>query len=410
MYSLFDGVRWVSIPIGILWATLVANMYLLLLYTVSPTLLPVKKKNGKRSKEKAEQFSDRSSRTGFSAVMLFRIGFISLLATIIAQPLNVLILSPFSSNSLQNFRTAYQVNMLIASDSSIIRQEIEIQKRFYDEVAGMVQPSDAASIAGKTNLLNGKVAEDKFFLTESKRLLDSLNHISGLSHTKANKMKGDSLRDMLSVMISRVLESDSTFSRKIESIELSEGTLGVEFSKFKRGIIAAIDAKKLNYRRLNDLLSRSNFYIKKIQIILNENPFSWLITIFICLTFLLPIYFKFKIRDQGGFYERKRDIEHRIVLSEYNKFKKTYALLLSEFVSISNALTYERIASSLILLKKVNSIKYELELSEVLTELKDEGVEKYEYWEDHPFRTKNKNNNNDYGSEEDLLKVLYPEP
>ncbi len=39
--DLFEGSsKWFSIPVGILWAMLVTNLYLLLLYTVSPTWWP----------------------------------------------------------------------------------------------------------------------------------------------------------------------------------------------------------------------------------------------------------------------------------------------------------------------------------------------------------------------------------
>ena len=53
MSELFEGSgKWLSIPIGIIWALLVANMYLLLLYTVSPTLLPVARKNTGKGKKR----------------------------------------------------------------------------------------------------------------------------------------------------------------------------------------------------------------------------------------------------------------------------------------------------------------------------------------------------------------------
>ena len=38
-----DSNKWISLPIGIFWALLVANLYLLLLYTVAPTTLPTSK-------------------------------------------------------------------------------------------------------------------------------------------------------------------------------------------------------------------------------------------------------------------------------------------------------------------------------------------------------------------------------
>jgi nitric oxide reductase large subunit len=66
MSELFEGSgKWLSIPIGILWALLVANMYLLLLYTVSPTLLPVAKKEirkGKKEKIVIETLEEKRNR------------------------------------------------------------------------------------------------------------------------------------------------------------------------------------------------------------------------------------------------------------------------------------------------------------------------------------------------------------
>jgi hypothetical protein len=65
----------------------VTNLYILLLYTITPTLLPNKiKKNKIRKRE--------SIVVTYS--LIFRIGLVILLATITAQPLNILILKPDS--------------------------------------------------------------------------------------------------------------------------------------------------------------------------------------------------------------------------------------------------------------------------------------------------------------------------
>src|SRR5690606_22404973 len=76
-----------DIGIGIVWGYIVTNMYILLLYTISPTLLPTKV----RKKQVIKTYNFRLS---FS--MGFRIFIVILLATIIVQPLNVLILKPDS--------------------------------------------------------------------------------------------------------------------------------------------------------------------------------------------------------------------------------------------------------------------------------------------------------------------------
>lgn len=97
MAHIFDGARWVSIPVGILWALLVTNLYLLLLYTLSPALLPVahKRKVNEQGKIKKEHIGRKSGKSSvFSFSFFFRTGIIVLLALIIAQPVNVWLFAP----------------------------------------------------------------------------------------------------------------------------------------------------------------------------------------------------------------------------------------------------------------------------------------------------------------------------
>jgi len=77
-----------DIGVGLVWGYIVTNMYVLLLYTVSPALLPVKERKNQAIKTKQFELS-------FS--MTLRIFVVILLAVIIAQPLNVLILKPDST-------------------------------------------------------------------------------------------------------------------------------------------------------------------------------------------------------------------------------------------------------------------------------------------------------------------------
>jgi len=74
-----------DIGVGLLWGYIVTNLYVLLLYTISPTLLP----NKERKKSKIKTQSIR-----FSFSMLLRIGLVIILAMITAQPLIVFVLNP----------------------------------------------------------------------------------------------------------------------------------------------------------------------------------------------------------------------------------------------------------------------------------------------------------------------------
>ena len=77
-----------DIGVGIVWGYIVTNMYVLFLYTITPSLLPTKIR--KNQKIKTNQFQ-------LSFSMGLRVFIVVLLAIIIAQPLNVLILKPNSA-------------------------------------------------------------------------------------------------------------------------------------------------------------------------------------------------------------------------------------------------------------------------------------------------------------------------
>lgn len=90
-----------DIGVGIVWGYIVANMYVLLLYTISPTLLPTKIR--KKQETKTNQFE-------LSFSMGLRIFIVVLLAVIIAQPLNVFILKPNST------ALAFDIKYLLATN------------------------------------------------------------------------------------------------------------------------------------------------------------------------------------------------------------------------------------------------------------------------------------------------------
>lgn len=92
-----------DIGVGIVWGYIITNMYVLLLYTISPTLLPTKER--KKQKEKTSPFK-------LSYSMGIRIFIVLLLAIIIAQPLNVLILKPDSTTFALDIKELLATNPL----------------------------------------------------------------------------------------------------------------------------------------------------------------------------------------------------------------------------------------------------------------------------------------------------------
>jgi hypothetical protein len=406
MYQLFDGSsRWISLPVGIVWALLVTNLYLLLLYTVSPTLLPVVFKSNDR--KKSITVYDRSkSKSLFTFSMVSRLALISLLAIIIAQPLNVLLLSSFANSTLENYKTEYKVSMMIEADSSLIKQEILNKADFEQKVNTRAHLADSASITISSRLLNDKVFRDERFLIQSKQMLDTLNRWNNLYSTGVSN-KSDSIRDILAIMLQDEISSDNNFISEIDNLQFSNHLLEAEFGTYRKNLKNTIVAKIENYTRLNNLLSKSNFYIKKIQILLSKNLFSWFVTFLVCGLFLLPIYWKFSIRNRSGFYEKKQQIENQIVVEDYQEFKAMYAETFRVKTSKINSRTIELLSPLIEKLKTVNPNYAAFIISDVKNELSNEPVTKYEYWADHPFRTQPKTSTQNLASEKELIDTLY---
>ena len=251
MSHLFEGSILISVFVGIIWAMLVTNLYLLLLYTISPALLPIARysKEKKTLLKKSEPEEKERPESAFTPSFVFRLSLIIFLAIIITQPFNVLIFSP--------------------------------------------------------------------------------------------------------------------------SFE------------------------------------ESNFYAREMRSILSTHPLAWLITILGCILFLLPVYWKYAIRNRSGFYEKKRHIENKFVLDNYIEFKEVYSSIF-----MNKSLKYKSgIRKTLIpflrKIKKNNPQYYELLFKKIKTETEVETISKYEYWSDHPFRTIPKNVVRNLSSEMDFIKDIY---
>lgn len=78
--------KFLDIGVGLVWGYIITNMYVLMLYTITPPLLPVKEK-------KFKLFTHFQSSISFS----IRVSIIALMAVIMAQPLVIFFLKPEST-------------------------------------------------------------------------------------------------------------------------------------------------------------------------------------------------------------------------------------------------------------------------------------------------------------------------
>jgi hypothetical protein len=169
-------------------------------------------------------------------------------------------------------------------------------------------------------------------------------------------------------------------------------------------ILAIIIAQPLNVA----LLSNPNdTYAGTIKELLSTNKLAWFITALVAIIFLLPVYWKYSIRNLGGFYDVKATIEKQFIEDDYKEFKKDYKRILEYNNSVIRKKTLNNIMPFQNKLEIINKIKYNYLFSEIAKELQNEDMEKYEYWSDHPYRTIKKNNRTSALTEHDFLTDIY---
>lgn len=90
----------------------------------------------------------------------------------------------------------------------------------------------------------------------------------------------------------------------------------------------------INWRNLviNKLDAEPTFS-QKLSVLCSIAPYSlsWLATIFLVYLFFLPIIIKARLNLDSQYYVLKKDIDNRIILNNYEEFKKGYVRLLKPY-------------------------------------------------------------------------------
>jgi hypothetical protein len=401
-YSLFDENPFISMPFGILWATIITIIYLLLLYTITPPTMP----NKYKIKDKMIVTDENKHTRFFSASMIFRLGFMTLLAIIIAQPLNEFFFSSTVEPSLEKFKKLQKANMAIVADSLFIKDELNAKENFEKEISLKLNTKELNEIKTKLYDLNSKIDLDKDFLKKAFPLLDSINKYDNKSFFASLNTTQDSFLNELNILLQIEIDSDIAYQYQLNTFSIPNPKIADEFDKYQNQLKKIISAKIDNYNSLDILLSKSNFYTQKIKLLLAESFFAWIITFLVIFIFLLPIRLKFKVRNKR-FYVLKRDIEERIVLEAYKDFRKKHSEVLENKIQEVNNEILNRLQFNISQLKEINKERYSFLLNEIKDELKPEKIDFYEKWENPPFRTIKITDKTRFSSEKEFLDLLY---
>ncbi len=442
VYSMFDGAFLISLPVGIIWGFVVVNLYLLLLHTISPPIIPLSSKN-KKLKKISFQF--------FNLSMFLRIGFMMLLAIIVAQPLNVFLFSESVHDDIEKHKVIERVKMFSLTNNGLIKSELQYLKEFKSKELFFTDTIEENEFKSKIAIIESKIISDSLFLKESLLKIKRLHQLDEQLFLNSNEQhEKESLINDIELKLNYELATDNALINA--NLKVSNSNYNYQrFNEFTATLNELLVEKNNNFQNLNDILNKSNFYVKTIQLLLIYNPLSWILTLFICAVFLIPIYSKYKVRNlcatlfnsenndkeftklreqllkttnfdwlsktilknkvenykTSDYYFHRMLIEHKIILEEYKLMKQKFSSILSERINEYNSESLKRILPLLEKLKNINPQKYRILATDIYEEYSLAPVEKFEYWLDSPFRTIRPNVNFVKNNEREFLDFIY---
>jgi hypothetical protein len=99
--------------------------------------------------------------------------------------------------------------------------------------------------------------------------------------------------------------------------------------------IKLIQEKIDSYERdAGQTIDRSSFFLYRIKKVSKKYPWSWLLTFFIMLLFLLPGYLVYSISSQDEYYQLKKAQEKILIQDAYHSFIERYKMLFNGQVPV----------------------------------------------------------------------------
>ncbi len=417
IYNIFDGYsRLLSLPIGIFVGLLIANIYLFLLYTITPTILDTvdRKKKGNSNLKSIKNTQKDTSMFSFS--FLFRLGFIAFIGLMIAQPLNVWLLIDINLFGIgkkeiiqvERYKSQSLVESYLTNDDHYTKAEIllfqDIREKLYYV---QKEQSNVLSIQSTINTINQKVKADQNAVHRLKMFRIKLNDVNAnFLQKKYNYQETKLLIRQINNFIEESSQSDRQFLEKLSEIKQKSYLHQDVFNFYLQHAIPLMKEKIESHDQLKRLLDRNTLYTLKIKLLMADNPLALILSLVIILVFCIPVFAKFVIRNKFNYYKFRAGSEKAVIIKLYESHRAQYSKIL--YVKLktqlenSNQYLYQKLTS----LATNDTPSYILKKSELDLRTENIAVEKFEYWDDAPFRTQRKSELS-HASKEDLIKQFY---
>lgn len=417
IYNIFDGYsRLLSLPIGLFIGLLIANIYLFLLYTITPTILDTVDKRKRNDTNIKDIKNTQESTSMLSFSFLFRLAFIAFIGLIIAQPLNVWLLvdmNPFGIAKkeiiqIERYKSESMVESYLTNDDHYTKNEIVLFKDINEKLAYIKRGRhDLLEMQSTINTINQKVKEDESAVKHLNQFKTKLNQINrNFLKKRFNYQETAVLISQINGFVEQMVQSDHHFLEKLEEMNMNKSLDRNIFGFYLQHAIPLIKEKIESHDQLKQLLDKNTLYTLKIRLLMTENPIALIIAILTIAVFCIPVFAKFFIRKKFNYYKFRAESEKKIILKLYKNHRKMYTDLINAKLKIqlgnSNGYLLEKMEP----VKHINMGLYARVENELIKRTNSPDLEKFEYWNDAPFRTQRKSDIK-LPNKEDLIKKLY---
>ncbi len=201
-------------------------------------------------------------------------------------------------------------------------------------------------------------------------------------------------------------QSDHHFLDKLEGMNVNKSLDRNIFGFYLQNAIPLIKEKIESHDQLKQLLDKNTLYTLKIRLLMTGNLFALIIAILTIAVFCIPVFAKFFIRKKFNYYKFRAGSEKTIISRLYEIHRKAYADLINAKLKAQLDNSNEYLLQKLAPVKHINMTLYERFENEILQGTDSPDIEKFEYWNDAPFRTQRKSDIM-LPTKEDLIKKLY---
>lgn len=414
IYNIFDGFsKILSIPIGLFIGLLLANIYLFLLYTITPSILFTADKKKKKNAKLKDIRNTHEINSLFSSSFLFRGFFILFIALTISQPLNVWLfidLNLFQLGKkeiiqLENYRSQSLLDSYIINDEHYSKLFKDLNNK--EELLFSNQLTLDHSLYNIIKKIREKEKEDMITIQKLKSYKSNLQELnSNFLAKKINYKETEKIIFDLNTFIENVFISDEEFTTYLKNLKPIEQPYGEIINHYIASSLPFMEEKIESHNQLKDLLHRNSLYTLKIKLLMGENIYALILSLLTICLFLAPGFAKFLLRKKFNYYKFRSGTENSMIIDFYKSNCETYKQILNQKIITQKEEVKEKLLEKIEILKEFNSSKYELLRQELELDSTYDVLEKYEHWADAPFRTLRKSDLH-YPNKQELLTKIY---